>query len=89
MSAVAFDQFHPMPGDVCDGKRVLMADGTTAAIAAVTDGWLGVHGGAEYGPHRSAWQVLHELARIQQNAEGPASPPSEVDQTQEGIHAAA
>jgi hypothetical protein len=89
MSAVAFDQFHPMRGDVCDGKRVLMADGTTAAIAAVTDGWIMVHEGAEYGPHRSAWQVLHELARIQQNTEGAASPQSHVDQAKEGIHAAA
>ncbi|MBZ2413764.1 hypothetical protein IPT12_15105 [Xanthomonas perforans] len=69
MPAVAFDQFHPTHGDVCDGKRVVMADGTTATIAAVRDGWLVVHEGAEYGPAHSAWQVLHQLAQIQKNAE--------------------
>ncbi|MCC8620423.1 hypothetical protein [Xanthomonas vesicatoria] len=69
MPAISFDQFHPMRGDVCDGKRVVMADGTTATIAAVRDGWLVVHEGAEYGPHRSAWQVLHQLARIQKITE--------------------
>ncbi|MBD5034925.1 hypothetical protein VWT76_15620 [Xanthomonas citri pv. citri] len=69
MPAISFDQFHPTHGDVCDGKRVVMADGTTATIAAVRDGWLVVHEGAEYGPHLSAWQVLHQLARIQKITE--------------------
>ena len=89
MSAVAFDDFHPMRGDVCDGKRVLMADGSTAAIAAVVDGWLVIHEGSEYGPHRSAWQVLNELARIEQSATPIGDARSHADTAKESIHAAA
>ncbi|KLC04049.1 hypothetical protein XP420_15680 [Xanthomonas perforans] len=57
-----------------------MADGTTAAVVAVRDGWLVVHQGAEYGPHRSAWQVLHQLARIQKITEVLGSLRSDVSQ---------
>jgi len=89
MSAVAFDQFHPMRGDVCDGKRVLMGDGTTAAIAAVMDGWLVIHEGAEYGPYRSAWQVMDELARIERSAPPNNAVPSPLDAAKVGINAAA
>jgi hypothetical protein len=88
MSTVSFDQFHPMRGDVADGKRVLMSDGSTASIAAVMDGWLVVHSGDEYGPFRSAWQVLAELARIEQSAIS-SSASSSGDGAREGINAAA
>lgn len=64
MTAIAVDQLNPANGDVADGRRVLMQDGSHANIAKVGAELLVIHAGVEFGPFPSTWRVLDELARI-------------------------
>ena len=64
MTAIAVDLLNPANGDVADGRRVLMLDGSQANIARVGGDFLVVHGGKEFGPFTSTWVVLDVLARI-------------------------
>ena len=64
MTMLSVGQFNPTHGDVADGRRVQMSDGSVACLAQVSGSWLVIHGANEYGPFSSDWQVLAELSRI-------------------------
>lgn len=72
MSAVTIDQLNPANGDMTDGRRVLLSDGSVASIARVAHGLLVIHAGSEFGPFASEWRVMDELCRL--DSEASASP---------------
>lgn len=65
MTVLTVEQLNPANGDVADGRRVRMCDGSVASIAQVADGLLLILTGAEFGPYSSPWRVLDELCRIE------------------------
>lgn len=73
MALVTVDQLNPGSGDVTDGRRVRLADGTIASIVQLAAGFLIVRDGSELGPFNSPWAVLDALTRIDSNASHPAS----------------
>ncbi|WP_267122689.1 hypothetical protein [Xanthomonas sacchari] len=64
------DQLNPANGDVADGRRVLLGDGSVASVAQVSGGLLLVHAGTEFGPFTSLWRLFDELCRLDGHASG-------------------